>query len=62
MDCKHTVFSGHAVRRMFERGIKESHVSKVIAEGELIAEYPDDEPFPSMLLMAGWTKKPSMLF
>jgi hypothetical protein len=47
---------------MFERGIKESHVSKVIAEGELIAEYPDDEPFPSMLLMAGWTKKPSMLF
>ena len=42
MQCKKIVFSGHAIKRMFERGINERQVSKVLAEGELIAEYPDD--------------------
>jgi hypothetical protein len=51
MECKDIVFSGHAVRRMFERGINEIDLSEVIAEGELIDEYLDDKPFPSVLLL-----------
>ena len=51
MECRDIVFSGHAVRRMFERGINEIDLSEVIAEGELIDEYPDDKPFPSVLLL-----------
>jgi len=51
MECKHVFFSGHAVQRMFERGISKSDVLAVIASGEVIAEYPDDEPFPSYLIL-----------
>ena len=51
MECKDIVFRGHAVRRMFERGINEIELTEVIAEGELIDEYPDDMPFPSVLLL-----------
>jgi hypothetical protein len=36
---------------MFERGISRGEVAAVIAEGETIAEYPDDTPFPSWLLL-----------
>jgi hypothetical protein len=43
----------HAVRRMFERGITEADVHTVLAEGEEIAAYPDDKPYPSRLLL-GW--------
>jgi hypothetical protein len=39
---------------MFERGIAEADVHKVLAEGEEIAEYPDDKPYPSRLLL-GWS-------
>lgn len=44
-------FSGHAVRRMFERAISVDDVLGVIAGGEVVAEYPDDKPFPSALVM-----------
>ncbi len=43
----------HAVRRMFERAITEEDVRKVLDEGEEIAGYPDDNPYPSRLLL-GW--------
>ena len=38
---------------MFERGIAEAEVQKVLSEGEEIAAYPDDLPYPSRLLL-GW--------
>lgn len=41
----------HAVSRMFERGIAEAEVQKVLSEGEEIATYPDDLPYPSRLLL-----------
>lgn len=44
-------FSGHAVQRMFERLISKDEVLAVIAAGEVIADYPDDTPFPSSLLL-----------
>jgi hypothetical protein len=50
MKCERVVFSGHAVRRMFERGITTEPVLEVIAVGEIIAEYDDDTPHPSRLL------------
>lgn len=52
MRCDKVVFSGHAVRRMFEWRIGGDEVLGVIASGEIIAEYPDDRPFPSVLLLA----------
>ncbi|MDJ0762313.1 MAG: DUF4258 domain-containing protein [Myxococcota bacterium] len=44
-------FSGHAIRRMFERGISRSHIQHVLTSGDVIAEYLDDKPFPSFLVM-----------
>lgn len=51
MECDEIVFSGHAVQRMFERQISQSDVRVVVATGEKVADYPDDRPFPSRLLL-----------
>ena len=51
MDYKHIVFSGHAIRQMFNRGLKERDVLTVIRRGEVIIDYPDDEPYPSCLIL-----------
>jgi Domain of unknown function (DUF4258) len=37
---------------MFERRISRDDVVEVIHHGEVIADYPDDVPFPSSLLLA----------
>ncbi len=55
MDCAETIFSAHAVQRMFERNIQTSHIEAVIKSGEIILEYPDDLPFPSYLML-GWVE------
>ena len=52
MRCEKIVFSGHALRRMFEWRVGRDEVLQVVASGEMIAEYPDDRPFPSVLLLA----------
>ena len=36
---------------MFERSITQAHVLQVLNEGEIIADYPEDEPYPSRLLL-----------
>lgn len=55
------VFRVHAVQRMFERKITEDEVKKVITTGKIIAKYPDDQPFPSKLIL-GWIEdRPFML-
>jgi hypothetical protein len=51
LDFKSVVFSGHAVRRMFEWGFQRDEVVEVLRNGEVIAEYPEDKPFPSYLLL-----------
>ena len=51
MDCSQVFFSGHALRRMFERALQPQDVLQVLRDGERIAEYPDDQPFPSYLLL-----------
>ena len=45
-------FSGHAMQRMFARSISPEDVRYVIDHGEIIANYPDDQPFPSFLKLA----------
>jgi hypothetical protein len=55
MDCKEIIYTGHAVTRMFERNVNTSDIRQVIESGEVIADYPDDSPSPSCLLL-GWAK------
>ncbi len=56
MEYKEIEFSSHAVMRMFERQIGENEVEAVIVNGEVIREYPDDKPYPSVLLL-GWVNQ-----
>jgi hypothetical protein len=51
MNCTRVVFTGHAIQRMFERAISRDDVLAVIEQGEAIAEYTDDKPHPSRLLL-----------
>lgn len=43
--------SAHALRQMFARAITMDEVREVATSGEAIAEYPDDRPHPSRLLL-----------
>src|SRR6266568_2381697 len=47
------VFRLHAVQRMFDRGISFEDVHSIVADGETIARYADDRPYPSRLIL-GW--------
>jgi hypothetical protein len=40
----------HAARRMFQRDIYEDEVENIIKNGEIIEQYDDDFPLPSMLI------------
>jgi hypothetical protein len=58
MNCKGLHFSRHAFERMFQRGISPDAVGQVVVSGEVIADYPDDQPFPSSLLLGFHGDKP----
>ncbi|MFP4028036.1 MAG: DUF4258 domain-containing protein [Candidatus Brocadiia bacterium] len=51
IDFEILVFSAHAIKRMFEREITEEDVRDILQTGEIIAEYPDDPPYPSFLVL-----------
>ncbi len=51
MRCHSIQFSGHAISRMFERDLFPKDVTAAIERGEVIAEYPEDHPYPSYLLL-----------
>lgn len=51
MDCRSVRFTRHAFERMFRRKITPKEVYGVIAQGEVIASYPDDTPHPSVLML-----------
>ena len=46
-------FRVHAVKRMFERAVSVDEVQAVLESGEMIADYPDDTPYASRLVL-GW--------
>ena len=48
------VFRVHAIQRMFQRGLSQGDVRQVLERGEVIQEYPDDQPYPSWLVL-GWS-------
>lgn len=52
-NCLDLRFSRHAVERMFERKISPEDVREAIRTGEVIEEYPHDQPFRSRLIL--WT-------
>ncbi|MBU4320836.1 MAG: DUF4258 domain-containing protein [Thermodesulfovibrionales bacterium] len=43
----------HSLERMFERGISREDVKEILRKGEIIEDYPDDKPYPSVLFL-GW--------
>jgi len=51
MDCSHVLYSRHAIERMFQRAIPPEEVVAVLQAGEIIASYPEDTPYPSLLLL-----------
>lgn len=58
MDCADVQFSGHAIRRMFERGLSRHAILITVRKGEVIADYPDDKPYPSCLVLGVDAGKP----
>ncbi|HZA24815.1 MAG TPA: DUF4258 domain-containing protein [Dehalococcoidia bacterium] len=47
------VFRVHAIQRMFQRRIDEEDVRRAPETARLVEEYPDDQPYPSRLIL-GW--------
>jgi len=47
------IFRKHALQRMFQRSIAVEDVHAVLANGKTIIDYPDDQPYPSRLML-GW--------
>ena len=58
MKCSSVEFSRHAMERMFHRKISPEAVTHVIETGEVIKVYPDDEPYPSALVLGFWENEP----
>ncbi len=52
MKCNNIVFSQHAFTRMFEREISPEVVKRAVQKGEVIEDYPNDQPYPSVLLLS----------
>ena len=47
------VFRVHALQAMFQRNISEPDIHYVVNTGKIIESYPDDQPYPSRLVL-GW--------
>ena len=58
MGAGHLVFRLHAIRRMLERDVTVEEVRRVVSQGEVIAHYPDDLPYPSRLFLGGLDTRP----
>jgi len=52
MDCFSVYFSRHAIERMFQRSIPPDDVVQCIRTGEVVANYSDDLPYPSALILS----------
>jgi hypothetical protein len=50
------IFRIHAIQRMFERKVDPEDVRAILESGETIETYPDDQPYPSRLIL-GWRGK-----
>lgn len=48
---KKVTFSNHAKKRIDERKVLISEIERVVLNGEIIEEYPEDKPYPSCLIL-----------
>ena len=55
---KQYLIASHAKSRMAERLITTLNIENAIKNGEIIEEYPEDKPCPSILLLGKVKKKP----
>ena len=53
LSCTSIFYTGHALKRMFERGLLEQDIAAALKSGEIVMDYPDDRPYPSQLRL-GW--------
>jgi YgiT-type zinc finger domain-containing protein len=51
LNCKNFSISLHALKAMLQRNISVDEVVEVANNGEIIAEYVNDKPFPSFLML-----------
>lgn len=58
MDCSSVHYSRHAIERMFQRGLAPEAIAAVLQSGEVIASYPEDTPWPSVLLLGSVQDSP----
>jgi len=58
MEYSQIVFSGHAIRQMFHRGISKNEVIKVVNNEQIILDYSDDRPYPSCLMLGFVNHRP----
>jgi len=49
----------HTLIRLAERNISQDSILEVILKGEVIEDYPEDQPFPSCLIFKMIENKPS---
>lgn len=49
--AKAVVFTDHFLERIQKRGILFSNIKTAINNGEIIEQYPDDYPYPSVLIL-----------
>ena len=58
MNFLHFQFTNHALVRAYERSVSIDDIKETIAQGEVIEEYPTDQPFPSFLSLMFFHGKP----
>jgi hypothetical protein len=51
-------YSRHALERMFQRGITPDIINCIVTEDNVIANYPDDQPYPSKLILGFANNRP----
>lgn len=51
MNCSRVIFSQHALKAMISRNIDVEEAEEIIKDGETIADYPTDKPYPGKLLL-----------
>lgn len=58
MEYNSLKFTRHAAEQMFSRNISIANVKEVLKKGTIINSYPDDQPYPSYLLLRYIKQRP----
>jgi hypothetical protein len=58
MPYQRLVLTKHAARRKLERGIDIVDIRQAIIRNDVIEEYPEDDPYPSCMILGFVGKRP----